>query len=326
MPLTTDVRDLDLYGILNVDRQATSKQIVTAYRKQALKCHPDKNPDNPAAVELFHQLSKALELLTDPAARAAYNKVLDGKLAATLRHKELDSKRKKFKEDLEAREKAAEIIPSSGKKKTELSAAEALRQEMDRLREEGSALLKAEQERLRQLLKEDLSQTKQTDSADEDCSRQTYKLRLKWKSNKADPDNGGYSANYLEQLLKKYGEINVLVISSKKKGTAMVEYTTYSAAMLAMQSERGLTDNPLTISWLTHPVVPHSADVSSSSDRQRSQHSADGVTPSINRTTQSSDFESIVLMRLRQAEERKRLTQELEQEDDTHSKNVIEID
>lgn len=44
-------------------------QIKKAYRKKALHCHPDKNPNNPKANELFHKLSQALEILTDISAR-----------------------------------------------------------------------------------------------------------------------------------------------------------------------------------------------------------------------------------------------------------------
>lgn len=40
-------------------------QIKKAYRKKALKCHPDKNPDNPEAAEEFNQLKKILEVLLD---------------------------------------------------------------------------------------------------------------------------------------------------------------------------------------------------------------------------------------------------------------------
>jgi DnaJ family protein C protein 17 len=36
-----------------------------------LSCHPDKNPDNPKAAELFLQLTRALEILTDAAARVS---------------------------------------------------------------------------------------------------------------------------------------------------------------------------------------------------------------------------------------------------------------
>ncbi|CAG2059450.1 unnamed protein product, partial [Timema podura] len=50
-------------------------QVKKAYRKKALTCHPDKNPDNPRAGELFHQLSRALEVLTDELARRSRNQV-----------------------------------------------------------------------------------------------------------------------------------------------------------------------------------------------------------------------------------------------------------
>ena len=50
------------------------------------------------AVELFHELSKALEVLSDPKARAAYDAVLKAKERARLRTQALDAKRKKFKQ------------------------------------------------------------------------------------------------------------------------------------------------------------------------------------------------------------------------------------
>lgn len=72
-----------------------------------MKLHPDKNPDNPNAASEFHKLSKILEILTDESARKAYDKVLKGRKEAALRHRELDSKRRKLKEDLEARERSS---------------------------------------------------------------------------------------------------------------------------------------------------------------------------------------------------------------------------
>ncbi|GFV32264.1 dnaJ subfamily C member 17 [Trichonephila clavipes] len=64
-----DLMKIDLYELLNISIKAEEKEIKKAYRKKALSCHPDKNPDNPKAAELFQQLSKALEVLTDKAAR-----------------------------------------------------------------------------------------------------------------------------------------------------------------------------------------------------------------------------------------------------------------
>ena len=84
------VKDLDLYLLLEVAPEASEKDIRKAYRKKALKCHPDKNPDDPRAAQLFHQLSEALEVLTDAAARKAYDNVLKARKANELRNRQLD--------------------------------------------------------------------------------------------------------------------------------------------------------------------------------------------------------------------------------------------
>lgn len=52
-----DLMKLDLYGLLGVLSDAAEKDIKSAYRKKALKCHPDKNPDNPQSAQLFQQLT-----------------------------------------------------------------------------------------------------------------------------------------------------------------------------------------------------------------------------------------------------------------------------
>ncbi len=49
-------------------------QIRTAYRKGALKCHPDKNPDNPKAADHFRELSEAFEILSDTSAKVRIGK------------------------------------------------------------------------------------------------------------------------------------------------------------------------------------------------------------------------------------------------------------
>uniref|UniRef100_A0A672LGE9 DnaJ homolog subfamily C member 17 n=1 Tax=Sinocyclocheilus grahami TaxID=75366 RepID=A0A672LGE9_SINGR len=97
MASTKELLEMDLYALLGIEWTATEKQIKKAYRQKALSCHPDKNPDNPKAAELFHQLSQALEVLTDAAAKAAYDKIRAAKKQAEERNRKLDDKRKKIK-------------------------------------------------------------------------------------------------------------------------------------------------------------------------------------------------------------------------------------
>ncbi len=64
----------DYYQLLGVDRSASGDQIKKAYRKLAVKFHPDKNPDDPAAEERFKQIGEAYEVLMDEDKRAAYDR------------------------------------------------------------------------------------------------------------------------------------------------------------------------------------------------------------------------------------------------------------
>jgi len=65
----------DYYKLLGVDKKASAEDIKKAYRKLALKWHPDRNPDNKAqAEEMFKKISEAYAVLSDPEKREQYDR------------------------------------------------------------------------------------------------------------------------------------------------------------------------------------------------------------------------------------------------------------
>ncbi|WCL82316.1 molecular chaperone DnaJ [Saprospira sp. CCB-QB6] len=64
----------DYYEVLGVDRNVDKAQLKKAYRKVAMKYHPDRNPDNPEAEEKFKEAAEAYEVLNDDQKRAAYDR------------------------------------------------------------------------------------------------------------------------------------------------------------------------------------------------------------------------------------------------------------
>jgi len=69
---TVDKRDY--YEVLGVERNAGEQELKSAYRKLALKYHPDRNPGNEEAEEKFKEAAEAYSVLSDPQKRAAYDR------------------------------------------------------------------------------------------------------------------------------------------------------------------------------------------------------------------------------------------------------------
>lgn len=63
----------DFYEILGVSKNATAEEIKKAYRQKALKYHPDKNPGNHEAEEMFKEAAEAYEILSNPEKKARYD-------------------------------------------------------------------------------------------------------------------------------------------------------------------------------------------------------------------------------------------------------------
>src|SRR6202045_3304181 len=64
----------DYYEVLGIGRNTSDVEIKRAYRKLAVKFHPDKNPEDPQAEEKFKELGEAYDVLMDADKRAAYDR------------------------------------------------------------------------------------------------------------------------------------------------------------------------------------------------------------------------------------------------------------
>ena len=68
------MESFDYYEILEIERTGDKEVIKKAYRKMALKYHPDRNPNDKSAEEKFKQINEAYEVLSDDKKRAIYDR------------------------------------------------------------------------------------------------------------------------------------------------------------------------------------------------------------------------------------------------------------
>ena len=64
----------DYYEILGIAKNAEADEVKKAYRKMAMKFHPDKNPGDKSAEEKFKEAAEAYDVISDPQKRAQYDR------------------------------------------------------------------------------------------------------------------------------------------------------------------------------------------------------------------------------------------------------------
>jgi len=284
------VKGLDLYELLGVEVTSDEKTIKKAYRKKALTCHPDKNPDDKKAIELFHQLSDALEVLTDENTRKAYDNVLKARKAQEIRVRAMDAKRQKLKDKLDKGEKLHEQ-----EMEMKMDEEAKLAAEIERLRKEGSRQLEEEQEAMKRQMAEE-ARVKVADAATSGAAR----LKVRWDRKVV---SWPYDKDNLVSIFSKYGEVTAVVVNSKKGGSALVEFANLTEAQMAAKIETGFPGNKLSIKPLWEE--DSAAGVAKASNGNSDVIDLTG--PQGCQGALSNDFESLVMRNMRQAEERRQL-------------------
>ncbi|OUM66500.1 hypothetical protein PIROE2DRAFT_59319 [Piromyces sp. E2] len=215
------MEDADYYELFGLKVESTQKEIRRAYYKKALKYHPDKTDDK-EAIRIFLKLTKAYEVLCDPKKRREYDEKLKAKLHQKARIEKFDAKRRQMKEDLDLKERAYKR-----QKTEEALSQEQLKNEINRLREEGLKILN-------QAMEEDKEEEEiNKKNIDSQISDMDKTIILKWKI------KYNYSEEDLEAIFSKYGDIDYLKIKlSKKKGTAVIQFKSLYSAYSVVQDKQ----------------------------------------------------------------------------------------
>ncbi|PGH04600.1 hypothetical protein GX51_03433 [Blastomyces parvus] len=151
----------DFYALLSLSPTAAEAEIRRAYRRTALKYHPDKlsNP-TPADIDKFHLLQIAYDVLSDPSIRQLYDNAREARERKKRESEMLEGVRRKMKEDLEARERGVKRtwtgVPTTQGTYGDDDAEAKLEQELRRLAEDGRRRRREKEELLkREVLEEE---------------------------------------------------------------------------------------------------------------------------------------------------------------------------
>ncbi|OQN97465.1 hypothetical protein B0A48_16624 [Cryoendolithus antarcticus] len=204
--MATDTNHEDFYELLGISSHAsTDAEIRRAYRKTALKYHPDKVGSDGTAAAKFHDLQVAFDVLSDPLSKEAYDNARRAKEARQEREQQFEGRRKQFKDELEARESA-----SLKRKRGDDAEDDAYRREIARLaadgkrrREELTAKLRREQEAEITTLQ---PQAEVTDESD-----RSIKLRFRQSAETAHLTQAS-----LTETFSRYGKIEHIVLRDKR--------------------------------------------------------------------------------------------------------------
>jgi DnaJ family protein C protein 17 len=310
--------DKDPYHVLGLHTTATDAEITKAYRKLALKLHPDKQQqkqlsekESKRAAADFHDIQQARSFLLDEEhrqAREAYKTKRVSqhvrKTADQAREKGMSERRKRMREELHRQEAAA-----SGKQTTGRTDDSRKRGRHQQQRDNENADLVEKLRRQGQEMREAFGDRTAAESVDrqtaEDLKKRSSKpalddrqVRLKWSRKRMRTSPSEHS---LATTLSKFGSVEVVEMIGSKGNAALVTFTDSGSVTPCVNAYQDSEEMRATY-------------VGKRKEREEENEANADVPPPIP-TERGRDGENVNDWKLRQAADRERMSRELEEED-----------
>jgi len=329
----------DFYELLGVSTTASESELRSAYRKTALKYHPDKVGANPEALEKFHLLQIAWDVLSDASVKELYDNARRARVEKAQRTSAYDDRRKAMIDELEARENS-----HLKRKRGELDEEEKFQRELARLAADGKRRREERTEKLRREAQElEAEERKRQEeppvmSAAASVPMEEADRSITLRFRKVDA-TAHLDREKVEELFSRFGKIEHTLLREKKRKvdgekhrtlycTGLVVFTSIVGAHAAVSDFEKLRKEderyalfeevgwvggkePKAVPKAPPPTLPATAP-KTPADKAPSFGSFKGIAKPIGGSSASND--DFLMMRLKNAEKR-RLEEKIRREE-----------
>ncbi|OKL61601.1 hypothetical protein UA08_03523 [Talaromyces atroroseus] len=197
----------DFYALLDISPASAENEIRRAYRRTALKYHPDKisNP-TPADIDKFHLLQIAYDVLSDPTVRQLYDNAREARERKRREVEMMDAAKRKMKEDLEARERAGDAGILGGQqrgvKRTWMMSSATDNEEEEKLEREIQRIAENSQRRRREAEEKLMREAEKEKEEEEGAQERVEEEEERQRANRPKEKGGGTNVPELERAIK----------------------------------------------------------------------------------------------------------------------------